>query len=54
VLLPEPLGRMIATGSPGYRQVDLAERVHLAQAGAVDIRYRAQFECADHCETSTG
>src|SRR5262249_45733282 len=32
-------------------EVDRAERVHLARAGAVDLRYLAQFECACHCET---
>src|SRR5262249_21502118 len=33
-------------------EVDRAERVHLARAGAVDLRYLAQLECACHCKTS--
>ena len=51
--MPEPLGPMTATSSPrSTDEVDVAERVHLVRAGAVDLRYPAQFECAGHCETS--
>src|SRR5262249_40259310 len=38
--------------APHDRQINCAERVHLARTGAVDLRYLAQFECACHCETS--
>ena len=53
VLLPEPLGPMIATSSPrSTDEVDVAQRVHLGRPGAVDLRHLAQFECAGHRETS--
>ena len=38
--------------APLDRQVDVAQRAYLGRAGAVDLRYLAQFECAGHRGTS--
>ena len=47
VLLPEPLGPMIATSSPAPTdEVDVAQRVHLVRPVAVDLRHLAQLEHA--------
>src|SRR6185437_13973639 len=35
-------------------KLNVAERVHLTRAGAVDLRHAAQFERATHGDTSTG
>ena len=53
VLLPDPLGPITATSSPGVdREVDVAQGVHLGRALAVDLGHLAQLE-GGHRRTPT-
>jgi hypothetical protein len=45
VLLPQPLGPMIATNSPGATvQVDIVQRAHGGFAAAVDFAQMKSFQ----------